>query len=178
MIQAIKSAPASHGSDLVIPAVPGEFYAYSAEFADVRPLYALMKCKANKARPLAAAGELGLEANLIFLFGDPHRVQACAMNEAHAFGFLGDVASVKPFGETWIAATGITVENFYDLRSRQDVVAMMKICQASCAKRETSIVLELGTVVAMMTDGGKYGLFFVKELTQESMQIDACHILV
>ena len=47
-------------------------------------MYALMKCKANKARPIAAAGDLGHEVNLLFLFG-----------------------------ETWIAPAGITPENFY-----------------------------------------------------------------
>lgn len=101
-------------SDMVIPAVPGEFYAYSSKFTKERPLYALMKCKANKERPIVAAGNLGHEANLLFLFGSPiHVVQVCAVKMAHAFGLLRDSVNGKSFGETWIAPAGITVENFY-----------------------------------------------------------------
>lgn len=66
-------------SDMVIPAVPGEYYTYFYKFTNERPLYALMKCKANKGRPIAAAGDLGHEANLLFLFGNPIQVQVCAV---------------------------------------------------------------------------------------------------
>lgn len=165
-------------SDLVIPAVPGEYYAYSSEFTKERPLYALMKCKANKSRPIAVAGDLGHEVNLLFLFGNPNQVQVCAVRVAHTSGLLGDSINGESFGETWIALAGITVESFYKLCLRNDVTELVKTCQAACSEREMSIVLEPGAVIAMMTDGGKYGLFFVKELTQTSILIDACHILL
>jgi len=165
-------------SELVIPAVPGEYYAYSSEFTEKRPMYALMKCKANKARPIAAAGDLGHEVNLLFLFGSPIQAQVCAVRAAHASGLLGDSVNGELFGETWIAPAGITPENFYELRSRKDVVALVETCQATCSKREVSITLDPGALIAMMTDGGKYGLFFVKGLTPVSIQIDACHILL
>ena len=165
-------------SQLVIPAVPGEYYAYSSEFTEERPLYALMKCKANKARPIAAAVDLGHEVNLLFLFGSPGpvQVQVCAVRTAQASGLLGDSVS-ESFGETWIAPAGITAEDFYELRSRKDVVALVEVCQTAHSKCEVIIALDLGAVIAIMTDGGKYGMFLVKRLTSTSIQIDACHIL-
>lgn len=166
------------GSDLVIPAVPGEFYAYSAEFMAERPLYALMKCKANKARPRDAAAELGSEANLLFLLGDVNQIQVCAVGLAHSLGLLGGTVSSETFGENWIALAGITVEKFLEISSCGDVGALTKICRVACAERETSLLLTPGTVAAVMTSGGKYGLFYVKELTLTSIKIDACHILI
>ena len=165
-------------SQLVIPAVPGEYYAYSSEFTGERPLYAFMKCKANKARLIAAAGDLGHEVNLLFLFGNPNQVQVCAVRAACASGLLGDSVNCESFGETWIAHARITTEYFYELRSQKDVVALVEVCQAACLKHEVSIALNLGMVIAMITDGGKYGLFFVKRITPTSIQIDACHILL
>lgn len=165
-------------SELVIPAVPGEYYVYFSEFTKERPLYALMKCKANKARPIAAAEDLGYEVNLLFLFGSPNQVQVCAVRAAHASGLLGDSINGESFGETWIAPAGIAAEDFYELRLRKDVVELVKTCQVACSERKMSIALNPGAVIAMMTDGGKYGLFFVKGLTPVSIQIDACHILL
>jgi hypothetical protein len=165
-------------SQLVIPAVPGEYYAYSSEFTGERPLYAFMKCKANKARSIAAARDLGYEANLLFLFGSPNQVQVCAVRAACTSGLLGDSVNVESFGETWIAPAGITADDFYELRSRKDVETLVKICRATCSKREVSIALDPGMVITMITNGGKYGMFFVKRITPASIRIDACHILL
>lgn len=192
MIQAIErrshpeESPRFHGgfavqgilSDLVIPAVPGECYMYSSEFTVGRPLYVFMKCKANKSRPIGAAEDLGHEANLLFLFGNPNEVQVCAIKEAHHSGLLGDSVNGEVFGETWIAPAGITAEDFYKLCSQQDVAKLVEVCRAACSERRGFIALDPGAVIAMMTDCGKYGLFFVKGLTQASIQIDACHILL
>lgn len=191
MIQTVQQNPLSKGfkfrgqaeapqalSPLVIPAVPGEYYAYSSEFTKERPLYALMKCKASKNRPIAAANDLGHEANLLFLLGSPTRVQICSVRTAHAFGLLGNSVSGESFGETWIAPAGLTSEDFYALRSRMDVGALVDICQAACLKRGVSIMLDSRAVIATMTSGGKYGLFFVNGFTPTSIQIDACHILL
>ncbi|MBI4993555.1 hypothetical protein HZC33_01165 [Candidatus Wolfebacteria bacterium] len=165
-------------SDLVIPAIPGEYYAYSSEFTKERPLYALMKCKANKDRPITAAEDLGQEANLLFLFGNQNQVQACAIRTAYISGLLGDSVNGESFGETWIAPARITAEDFYELRSRKDVTKLVEICQVACSERRASIALEPGVVIAMMTDCGKYGLFFVRRITPALIQIDACHILL
>lgn len=66
-------------SQLVIPAVPGEYYSYPAEFTHELPLYALLKCKSSKARTIAADANLGHEANLLFLFDGPNRARVCAI---------------------------------------------------------------------------------------------------
>ncbi len=174
----VSGAQVQQGSDLVISAVAGEFYAYSAEFTGERPLYALMKCKSNKSRPRAAAGELGDEANLLFLFGDLAQVQVCAVEMAQTLGLLGDIVDGKPFGETWMAPAAISTERFHEIRSQKDVEVLVKICQAACVEREKSLLLAPGTVTAVMTGAGKYGLFFVTDLTQTSIKIDACHILI
>lgn len=163
-------------SDLVIPAVPGEYYSYSAEFTEERPLYALMKCKANKNRPIATAHELGKEANLLFLFGNPGRV--CSVQTAHAAGLLGESIDEGSFGETWIAPARISASEFYKLRVRKGLAELAQLCQNVCVADEAFIDLRLGMVIAMMTDGSKYGLFCVKHATATSIQIDACHILV
>ncbi len=181
MIQTVERSPVSKEevlSPLVIPAVPGEYYSYSSEFTDEKPLYVLMKCKANKNRTIAEAGNLGCEANLLFRFSNSARAEVCGIKMAHASGLLGDSINSGSFGETWIAPAGITAEEFYELRSRKDVESLVKICQNKCAEHEVSATLNPGTVIAMMTDGGKYGLFFVKKLTPTSIQVDACHILL
>jgi len=165
-------------SELIIPAVPGEYYSYSSEFTEGRPLYALLKCKANKARPIEDAEELGCEVNLLFLFNGSTQIRVCAVRAAHASGLLGHSVAGKSFGETWIAPAGITAEDFYEFRSRKDVATLVKTCQTACSKHEMSAVLNPGTVIAMMTSGVKYGLFLVKGITSTSIQIDACHILL
>lgn len=145
-------------SQLVIPAVPGEYYSYSSKFTEERPVYAFMKCKANKSRPIAAIESLGREANLLFLFGNP--IQVCAVKNAQALGLLcGSV--ISEFSEkTWIAPAGITTENFYESRLRKDVPALVEACQIALEKSKTIITLGLEMVIAMATaDSGKYGMF-------------------
>jgi len=165
-------------SQSVIPAVPGEYYSYSARFTAEQPLYVFMKCKANKVRSIADAKSLGREANLLFLLESSSQAQVCSVREACTCGLLGNFVSKELFGETWIGRAGITAENFCEVRSQKDVATLVKICRNTCSKRETSIVLSNGTVIAMMTDGGKYGMFLVNDLTPTSIQIDACHILL
>ena len=163
-------------SEAVIPAVPGEFYSYSSRFTKDQPLYVFMKCKANKARSLASAIELESECNLVFRFGEYPRV--CSIKTAHSSGLLGESTNNELFGETWIAVTEITTKNFYNLRSWKNVDALVKTCHVACSKREVSAELNQGVVIAFVTDIGKYGMFVVKELTSESIDIDAWHILL
>ena len=163
-------------SELVIPAVPGEYYAYPSRFTKDRPLYVFMKCKANKSRPIDDAESLGREANLLFLFG--RQTHVCAIKAANISGLLNKPIDNESFGETWISPVEITPKDFYNLRSQKDVETLVETCRVSCAKREVSLALEPEMIIAMMTDGGKYGMFLVKELTSTSIQIDACHILL
>ena len=165
-------------SDMIIPAVRGEYYAYSSEFTDEKPLYVFMKCKANKARTIASAEYLGREANLLFRFDSVVRAHVYAIKTAHACGLLGDTINGELFGETWVSPAGIAPDHFYDIRSRKDVTVLVKVCKAVCSKHMVYADLEPGIVIAMMTDSGKYGMFLVKELTPTSVNIDACHILL
>lgn len=164
------------GSEEVIPAVRGEFYAYETQLTSDRSIYALLKCKSNKARPLGEAKNLGRNANLLFMFGD--KPQISTVKAAAAFGLLGDDAQNDSFDETRIALTGITAEEFYGIYSRKDTEALVKAGQMARLVGETSLQLEEGMVVAMMTADGKNGLFIVKVLTPSSAHLDACHILL
>ena len=165
-------------SELVISAVPGEYYTYSSEFTDERPLYVLLKCKSNKSRPVADAGSLGREANMLFLLNDWTQAQVYSIKEAYSLGLLGDAVNAQLFDDTWVACAGITDDYFYDIRSRKDVAMLVETCKKACSEHSVSVPLSQGSIIAVMTSGGKYGLFLVKELTPTSIQIDACHILL
>lgn len=169
-----------HGvlSDAIIPAVPGEFYSYSAQFTDKQPLYVLMKCKANKSREIDAAEELGQEANLLFRINDANGAQVYAVRDACTSGLLGDSVDIELFGHTWIAPVEMTAGDFHRLRFQQNVHSLVEICRTACSSRNTSATLSSGSIVAMETDQGKYGIFRVRKLTQVSIEIDACHILL
>lgn len=165
-------------SNAIIPAVRGEYYSYSTVFTDEKPLYVLMKCRANKDRIIASAEELGSEANLLFRFDSTTHAQVCAIKTAHTWGLLGDSVNGELFGETWIAAAGITPEDFHKIRSQKNVNELVEISKAACSERKVFADLKPGAVMAMMTDAGKYGMFMVKEITPKSIHIDACHILL
>lgn len=160
----------------VIPAVQGEYYAYSAGFTAERPVYTLMKCKASKSHEIDDVEVLGSEANLLFEFGDSPQVHG--VKAAHLLGLLGSSANMELFDEAWVARADMSAEAFYELRSRKNGPALADFCRSACSEREASVSLELGMVVAVVTSGGKYGLFLVKELTPASMEVDACHILL
>lgn len=163
-------------SESIIPAEPGKFYAYSPVFTDGKPLYALMDCKANKARILAHAGELGREVHLWFHFHGTAHAQVRSVKSAQTSGLL-DHANAE-FDEVWVAPATIAIEDFYALCAQRNSVELAKICMASCLERKTSIDLAPQMVVAVMTSAGKYGLFLVKEIAPTSVSIDACHVLL
>jgi hypothetical protein len=165
-------------SQEVIPAVPGEFYAYSSEFTVERPLYVLMKCKANKSRPVEVASKLGKEVNLIFLFDSFVQARVDAIKTAHARGLLGNSINGELFGETWIAEADITTEDFHNIKSRKNVAALVRACMTACSQHKSTVKVKPGSLIAIMTDLGKYGIFLVEELTPTSIEIDACHILL
>lgn len=169
MVQVLDRASAPQ----VIPAVPGEYYAYAAEFTKERPVYALMKCKANKAHEIEDAEALGNEANLIFEFGASPQVHGIKIS-----GLLGGSIDKELFDETWLARADLSAEAFYELRSRKDGAALADFCRSACSRHETSVSLKQGAIIAMVTSAGKYGLFLVKELSSTSLEVEACHILL
>lgn len=165
-------------SESIIQAIPGEYYAYSARFTAEKPLYPLLKCKANKVWAITSATDLGVEANLLFLFDTVASAEACAIQEAYASGLLGDSINGELFGKTWVAPAKITAHRFYELHTLENVQALINTCNTACEACGVRAKLEPGMIVAVMTDTSKYGMFLVKRLTSVSIHIDACHILL
>ena len=138
-----------------------------------------MKCKANKNRPVSALRDLGLEANLFFMFYGSGQVQICSVRLAHRFGLLrGSSLNDVLFDETWVAPVNMTVNDFRQICVQKDVAKLVEVSETGCARRETSMVLREGCAASVATTNGKRGLFFVKKLNRTSVQIDACHILL
>jgi len=164
-------------SQEIIPAVPGEYYSYSSVFTEERPLYALMKCKSNKARLAGEIPDLGSEANAFFQFNgeDP---QIISIKKAGALGLLESTPPKDTFGNTWFASTNLTAEQFMELRDSKANQGLVEACEKALANRHDTTELHEGLVVALMTDAGKYGMFLVEEVTIFSVQIKACHILL
>jgi len=164
-------------SKLIIPAVPGEYYAYLHEFTKERPVFALLKCKANKARPVEEAAELGMEANAFFQITDTN-TKVLSIKAADAYGLLDCVGISDLFGETWFAPVKLTPKEFHEFRACKDAIALVEMCQEACSERGVVVDLKESSVVAMMTEHGKYGMFVVQEINSTSIQIAACHILL
>jgi hypothetical protein len=162
----------------LIPAVQGEFYAYSARFTRDKPLYVLAKCKSNKARTLASLSTLGQEASLLFRPGSSDYKQVCSPMEAYDLGLLEGSARRDQFRETWVGHTSIGTAEFHSFHSLERLQDMVDLCTTACSERNEHVDMKPGSVIAMTTDTGKYGLFLVKRLTHDSVLIDACHILL
>lgn len=164
-------------SDPVIPAVRGEFYNYTASFSAERPLAFLLKCKANKSRPVEGAEEFPREHDLTFLFGNG--VCVCSPNAAPSMELCDAVADRDGLNKTQIAPANITEDAFYELRRQKNGPALAELCRAAVVGHQQAITeLGLGTIIAIVTGTGKYGLFCVKEATSSALKVDACHILL
>ena len=161
----------------IIPAVRGECYSYSSVFTGERPLYSLMKCKSNKARLISEVPSLGSEVNALFQF-EGVNPRILSIKKADALGLLEGMGSKSAFGDTWFAPTNLTSEQFIKLRADKKAEELVRVCQNALTDRQVAIELHEELVVAMMTDGGKYGMFLVEEITISSIQIEACHILL
>lgn len=161
----------------IIPAVRGEYYSYSSVFMEERPLYALMKCKSNKARLISEAPNLGSEINAFFQFngGNP---RILSIKEADTLGLLHGLRSKGAFGDTWFAPTNLTAEQFMKLRAGKKTDELVRVCQDVLTVRQIVTELREGLVVVLMTNSEKYGMFLVEEITISSIYIEACHILL
>lgn len=165
-------------SEALIPAEKGEFYDYAYLFIANRPIFALLKCKSQKGRPLAQLSELGSEANILFCFGDSDQVVTHSVSAANEAGLLKHKFEPDFFGETYLGIANISRKDFHSLRSAQDVASLTKICKDACCDKNTLVTLTSGLVFAVVTDSGKFGLFLVEAIDSRSMKIEACHILV
>jgi hypothetical protein len=164
-------------SELLIPSVRGEYYNYTARFSTVRPLYCLIKCKANKDWQLSDVESVVNEIDVVFVFGAT--VQVCSPNStASLLNPLGDIFIHEELNSTKIARANITAERFCQLREQKDGPTLAEVCRKSVAQNDEVVDLNEGAVIAMVTASGKYGLFLVRELTPSSLKIHACHILL
>jgi hypothetical protein len=164
-------------SEDVLPAVQGEFYSYTSDFSKDRPLYFLMKCKANKSRPLNTdVIHIVQELDLTFVFGN--EVILCSPNSAPSVELLGSVvADPQKLNHSEIRVANITEDTFYDCYHEKKESFLIDIHQTSRVN-ESSIVLSSGLILSVKTGSGKYGLILVKELTPSTCKVDACHILL
>jgi hypothetical protein len=158
----------------VIPSVRGEFYSYSSEFSVDRPLAYLFKCKSNKSRSIEEAGHIHHEIDFVFVFG--REIRACSPTTAPSVKLLDTVNA--DLGHTLIARAGITENQFYRLRQAKDGAALARVCREAVAGAEGIVMLSPGTILAVTTESGKNALLFVKEMTELSIKVDACHHLV
>jgi hypothetical protein len=166
-------------SEQIMPAVRGEFYRYTSDFSVERPLYFLMKCKSNKARPTTTNVEHVLqELDLTFVFGD--RVSLCSPNSAPSIRLLSNViedTSWRRLNETEIRLSNVTADDFYrclDARSEALLVDAFRVSGTS----ESTVLLSKGMTLAIKTASNKYGLLLVNDLTASTCRIEACHIWV
>lgn len=164
-------------SEHVMPAVQGEFYSYTSDFSKDRPLYFLMKCKANKSRPLTMdVGHIVQELDLTFVFGN--EVILCSPNSTPSVELLRSVmVDPQELNHSEIRAATITEDTFYDCYHGKKESFLVDIHRTSGVS-ESSVVLSSGLILSVKTDLGKYGLILIKELTPSTCEIDACHILL
>ncbi len=165
-------------SDEIIPAVPGEYYAYLSEFSDKKPVYALLKCKSNKNRLKVDLLNLGNEANILFLFDLDKGVKACSVVDASDFGIINGSVKSGICDDTLISETNISPEEFYRIYAERDAQLLAKVCKKAHRKSTAFVSLKPNMVVSVITTGGKYGLFLVKNVDRISIKIDACHVLL
>lgn len=161
-------------SEQKIPAVPGEFYSYTSDFSIERPLYILMKCKANKSRPIIP--EIIKELDLTFIFGS--EVILCSPDSNPSKELLKDII-VEPqeLNHSELRIANITEDTFYDCFQEKRDSFLVDIYNNS-NEGESNLVLYTGLILSVKTYSGKYGLIIVKELTDSTCKIDACHILL
>jgi hypothetical protein len=173
----VASPPVHFAADPVIPAVRGKFYSYSALFTPDRPVGFMMDCKANKSRPIMDIADYAREHDLTFVFAGS--VSVCSPNAALSIRLLGDIVATDEIKETSIIARpDIAEDAFYALRQQKDGQALAAVCRQMMPRNSAVVALSTGTIFAVITKSGKYGLFLVKELTPTSLKTDAAHILL
>lgn len=165
-------------SEQIMPAVRGEFYCYTSEFSVDRPLYFLMKCKSNKARPITTDPDQMLqELDLTFIFGDS--VSLCSPNSIPSVRLLAnllDEARLRRLSETELRLN-VSPEAFYRcVDARSGEVLKETFCASGAS--ETAVLLSQGMTLAIRTASNKYGVVLIRELTASTCKIEACHILL
>lgn len=154
----------------------GEFYAYTAEFTPNRPIFVLMKCKANKNRPVEQLPVLGSEVNVLFQFDGFNQARACSVVTAKLHGLIDPRVNWCPQVETHLGLPNVSIQEFEEICSEKAVDRLVTTCVKACLKDEMFLDLVEGSIVAVTTNDGKYGLFLLEEISSESILVAACHI--
>jgi hypothetical protein len=176
----IRVTPTPHTailSEVLIPAVQGEFYSYDYLFDSGRPVFALLKCKSSKGRPVRQLANLGQEANMLFSF-EGNLVNVHCIEHANVSGMLENNFENNFFGKTSIGIANIEFSEFHAIRDEQSVEELVSVCKEACSSNFTSAKLTEGVIFAVVTDLNKYGLFLVKKIDENSMLVNACHIML
>lgn len=165
------------GSEEVIPALKDKFYGYASRFSTERPLYFMMDCKANKARPTTASTrDIAEQLDLVFLFGK--EVSVCSPDSRSSGELLGEVlygSEVMSLNHTEIRLAKISDELFYDFQRRKD---SSSIVDAFYDSEPNGLVgsLSAGMIISVRTNSNKYGLVRIKTITDSTCEVDACHV--
>ena len=133
-----------------------------------------MDCKANKSRPINQ--DIIKEVDLTLIFGN--EVILCSPNSKLSVGLLKSVIDyTQVLNHSEIRLASITEETFYYCFHQKKQSLLFDIHRTSGVNK-SSIVLTNGLILSVMTDSGKYGLILVKDLSESTCKIDACHILL
>ena len=171
---------APYGDQLIF-STPGEFYSYEFVFTNKRPVFALLDCRANKGLSPNTI-HWHDEANLYFVF-DPARI--CTVETANYLGYVSQPDNNCAYGKTLVTSAGMSPHDFYRLRAQNDIIDLKCACEKAfenVTDGTNPVALSGGAVIAVKTQGGiqgqKYGLFVIKDIVEDAIQIDACHALV
>ncbi|HEY4504820.1 MAG TPA: hypothetical protein VJI73_03550 [Candidatus Paceibacterota bacterium] len=169
-------APITVLSDEHIPSVRGEWYNYPSEFTPNRPLGYLMKCKANKDRPLYYV-EHNQDVDIVFVFGS-RGVQLCSPDSRPAIDLMVSTGiKVCRLRRTRIVNQSCVTPGQFDLiRSSKDSNALIPVCQTGISA--ACLTLIEGMIVSVMTPAGKYGLMRAVEVHSDMVRLVSCHILL
>ena len=170
---------AALSSDEIIPAVRGEFYAYTCGFSAERPLYFLLKCKANKARPLTTDVEQLLqELDLTFIFSD--EVLLCSPSSGPSTDLLRNVlndADLRRLNKTEIRLSALSTDRFH--RSLEARSGLVLVDAFHGSEPSDSVVrLSEGMTLSVRTASNKYALIRLRNVTVSACTLEASHILL
>lgn len=140
-------------SKRAIPTAVAEYYSYRAVVTARRPVFALLKCKSNKAR--LAGEELGEECSFIHM-------DAMKIFSVHGVHF-GRLAMPQQL--------------FQDIRCGLNSQRVIEVCER-VRNWEAAQKVSVGDVFAIKTDQGKAGLMCIEDSGDDYVQLAACHFIV
>lgn len=175
-LQVSDSSPhkATRLSEDTIPSVQGEWYNYHSVFTPMRPLGYLMKCKANKDRPLRFVEEND-SVDIVFVFDD-EVVQVCSPCSGHSLKMMAGRVDPEALKKVGLVQTALTRERFDAIRTGKDVVGLLTARQSGSVA--SCLPVTKGMILAITTQAGIYCLMRATEVNPHKVCFDACHMLL